>query len=411
MFSPKFEGDKSEKEKRKRWLFHATDFISLMYPCLTFCRILGIFPYKINASSFETSKPCFILSTIVMCIFSFCTLIIIYMVIEWFRVNDNNVRKIIEITSLYVFGSFIVIVTFILSGPRMRFLQTLLKISSRLPSESYQQPSILIHAKDILGFFYLLVQSLICYYKMKEPVIIDVFSLYITLLGFLMDMLYINCVCVLKACFKKINDDLANLFIMHDEPYSIMRNYHEQRNPLLLIELNALEKRHLKLSNTVQRLNIIFSPQLLATTAISFITITFKLYFNTIEWHNGLYINLTKQTHHTYVMVFIAYYFGKIVLIAWACQTGKNEVMKINTTIHDALNSVNDEEIKHELQLFSLQIMHCDNTFSAKGLNLDATLVATMTASITTYLLILIQFLIASHSCDGNTAINVTQTA
>ncbi|XP_011880426.1 PREDICTED: uncharacterized protein LOC105568955 [Vollenhovia emeryi] len=62
-----------------------------------------------------------------------------------------------------------------------------------------------------------------------------------------------------------------------------------------------------------------------------------------------------------------------------------------------------------QLQLFSLQIMHCDNTFSAKGLALDARLLTTMIGTIASYLLIAIQFLITSHSCDGKTAINVTR--
>jgi len=33
--------------------------------------------------------------------------------------------------------------------------------------------------------------------------------MYIYLVVLQMDMLYMNCVCILKACFKEINDNLA----------------------------------------------------------------------------------------------------------------------------------------------------------------------------------------------------------
>ncbi|XP_011691283.1 PREDICTED: putative gustatory receptor 28b [Wasmannia auropunctata] len=102
------------------------------------------------------------------------------------------------------------------------------------------------------------------------------------------------------------------------------------------------------------------------------------------------------------------YYFIKLLLIVWVCETGKNQALKISTTVHDMLNSIKNEQLKLELQLFSLQLMHCDNTFSAKGLKLDATCLTAIMGTITTYYIILIQFLIASHSCDEKTAINIT---
>jgi len=44
--------------------------------------------------------------------------------------------------------------------------------------------------------------------------------IYLHLLTFQMGMLYINCVCVLKACFKDINDNLENLrkLVMNNIP-------------------------------------------------------------------------------------------------------------------------------------------------------------------------------------------------
>lgn len=273
MFSPSStfqEQVKSKKGKRVWWLFHATDFQSLMYPCFTFCRILGIFPYKINGSVFETSKPCCIISAIIMCVFCFCIMIMMRDISGWF--NIQNIRKIIELYCYYISGSFITIVSYVLNGPRMHLFQSLLKNSSRLPSKMYQKQSMLIHAKDIFGFLFLFVYTSICYYYMpSSPNFIDVATLYMALVIFQMDMLYINCVCVIKACFKKLNDDLANLLVMNSELHLVRWINNEQRKSLLLIELTALKKQHLMVSNSVQMLNMIFSPQLLATVIIIFI--------------------------------------------------------------------------------------------------------------------------------------------
>ncbi|XP_011880425.1 PREDICTED: uncharacterized protein LOC105568954 [Vollenhovia emeryi] len=389
------------------WFFHATDLRSLMYPCLVFCRILGIFPYKINSSSFETSKPYFFLSIMNMCVFCLSALIIIPDIPEAYQVKQSHVSKIIEINCFYIFGGFITVVAYILSGPQKRLLQTILNNSSRLSLKTYQKHSMLIHAKDIFGFCILLVHSLICFYMYPTPIWVRAFSTYVTLIIYMTNMLYINCVYILKACFKKINDNLANLFITNDE-HLVKSICREQSTPLLLMELNTLKKRHLMISDSVQMLNIIYSPQLLATIVMVFIQITFEIYFNVVQWQNG-YITWTSNNIEMAVLVYIWFHLIKILLITWVCETGKNEVTKINTTVHDALNSTSDEQIKYELQLFSLQIMHCDNTFSAKGLILDARLLTTMSGSVTTHLLILIQFLITSHSCDGKTTFNVTQ--
>ncbi|XP_025986941.2 putative gustatory receptor 28a [Solenopsis invicta] len=273
-----------------------------------------------------------------------------------------------------MFGTFITIATFVLSGPRMRLIQTILKIS-RLPSQMYRKQSMLIHAKDIFGFFFLVVQSFVFYNQTQLSTLIRMNSLYMVLLVFQMDMLYINCVCVLKACFIKINDDLFNLLI-NDESHVVKWITREQRNSLLLMELKTLQKQHLMVSDTVQKLSIIFSPQLLASIASNFIYITYEIYFNMVQWQDGLlYIRWTNEIYRFYIIPYIVYLLIKLALIAWACETGKNQATKIRTTVHDVLNSTDDMQIKYELQLFSLQIMHHNNTFSAKGLTLGATLI------------------------------------
>ncbi|XP_018351445.1 PREDICTED: uncharacterized protein LOC108753948 [Trachymyrmex septentrionalis] len=221
---------------------------------------------------------------------------------------------------------------------------------------------------------------------------------FISLLGFQMDMLYINCVCVLKACFKEINDNLENMLelVINNIP---RWTYNEQRHPFLLKKIKTLKKQHLMISDTVKMLNMIFSLHLLATIALFFKHIIFYVYFDVIQWQNGISLN-RDRIYNIYFISFLIYYFIRLTLIVWACETGKNEATKIGTTIHDVRNSISDVQIKDELTLFSLQILHYNNTFSTKGLTVDATLFTVMVNNVSTYLLILIQFLIITHSCD-----------
>ncbi|XP_011705602.1 PREDICTED: uncharacterized protein LOC105460809, partial [Wasmannia auropunctata] len=372
---------------KRGWLYHATDFQSLMYPCFIVCRILGTLPYKINASTFEISKPYYILSTVIVCVIGcIYNLVLIYNLIS--KINSRNVTRTLEALCYHICSSFILIITHILSGPRMRLLQTILKISSKLSSKSYQKLSRLIYVKDIWGTTTVIVQTSIYFYKISifdySNILNTILAIYYIILMFQTSMLYINCVCVLKACFKSINDNLEHMqrLVVNDTKSCVPTFIgHLQRNQFFLIaELKALKKWHLMISDSVQTLNIIF-----------------------IRWQdNGILISFDRHLFDTSIMA-LAYHIGHLVFIVWVCETGKNQAQEIRTTIHDLLNNTSDEQIKDEvikLQVFSLQILHRKNIFFAKGLTIDATLLTTMSGSITTYMLILIQFLITSHSCD-----------
>ncbi|XP_071637422.1 uncharacterized protein [Temnothorax longispinosus] len=408
MFSLLSKLQKGANAKMWKRLFHATDFESLMYPSFTFCYILGIFPYKIKARAFEISKPRYILSTVVMCVCFIGLLSSLYMMDICGIPKSTGVPRTLERNCYYILSGFVAVVTYILSGPRMRLLQTIMEISWKLPPESYQKLSRLIHAKDILGSLYLVIKISI-YLKTNIHIILKIFLIYVILIVFHMDMLYMNCVCVLKACFKQINDNLR-YHMMNDEVYHLDRMHYRQRSPVLLIKLKALEKQYQMISDAVQRMNMIFSLQLLATIILTFIEITFQLYFRIVYWQKDIsVIMLDNDIYGMLMITFIIYHSIKMMMIVWACETAKNQALQISTTVHDAFNSTGDNEIKSELQLFSLQILHRKNIFSAMGLTVDASLLTAMVGNISTYLLILIQFLNMKRFCAKEIATNVTE--
>ncbi|XP_011880395.1 PREDICTED: uncharacterized protein LOC105568931 [Vollenhovia emeryi] len=396
------------KQKKEEWrLFQAKDLQSLMCPCFTLCRIFGIFPYKMNTSNFEISKPYYILSTVVTCIFGIYTLIILFNISFFGKLNMISLPEILANGFVFVFGGFVVIVTFILTGPRLRLLQTILKISSRLPVESYEKLSKLIHTKDIIGF--LLVVPALLFPTMKYELNTDyLYQMYINLVVFLMDMFYMNCVCVLKACFKGINDNLTKSVIVNNESHNSRLNCHVQRNQFLIMELKALKKEHLAISDTVQMLNMIFSLQLLATVLLAFSSVTFTLYYYIIVC---IYFFLSHGSMgvvtHACLLTYMLYSIIRMALITWACETGKSQAQQMSVSIHDVFNITTDEQVKYELQLFSLQILHSNNTFGAKGLTVDAKLFAELVGCIATYVIIMLQFMY--FSCEKEAANNITE--
>ncbi|XP_012063696.1 PREDICTED: uncharacterized protein LOC105627026 [Atta cephalotes] len=166
----------------------------------------------------------------------------------------------------------------------------------------------------------------------------------------MMDMLYINCVCLLKACFKDVNNNLQQMeeLIINSESRVPMLFYYKQKNLFLIMKLKILKKQHMMISNTVQMLNTIFSMQLLASTIITFGQISLDLYIHLFQWHDGVFINLNGQFSE-FILSDIIYYIIKLALIVWACETCKNQAQEIRTTIHDVLNSTKDEQIKNEV--------------------------------------------------------------
>ncbi|XP_012535248.3 putative gustatory receptor 28b isoform X2 [Monomorium pharaonis] len=392
----------------KKWLFHATDFQTLMYPCFTICRVLGAFPYKINNSIFAVSKLYYVISVAIISTLCVVELVNLYEFNVFTKIKIEIVTSSLENNCFIILTNSMIIVTFIFSSPRMRLLQTIMKISVKISPQSYQELSRLIHTKDIFGFLYLTSIIFTYIYVQKLQMLRIIFAAHKILFVFQIDMLYVNCVCILKACFKEIDINLLCIkkLIVNNKLHVPKTIYYKQKNPFLIIKLKTMKEQHLIISKTVKMLNVIFSLHLLLTITYTFITIIFGLHFHLLRWHDGLVIN---KDGNFILFTYIVYQIIKMTLFVWICETGKNQAQNIGTTIHDVLNNTKDEQIKDELQFFSLQILHLDNTFSAKGFNVNAAFFAKMIGTITTYMFILLQFFIISHSCDGKSKINITQ--
>ncbi|PBC28308.1 hypothetical protein APICC_08325 [Apis cerana cerana] len=197
--------------------------------------------------------------------------------------------------------------------------------------------------------------------------------MYALLIG-IVDMLYINCVWVLKVCFKKLNKCIYKLKKLQfdNDLRAETIVHHGQKNSLLLIKLKHLEEKHLEISDVVQLVNDTFIIHIIVLVITTFTTITFNLYFFLLKIYSPETENIKLWFIPNIAPAF--YFFIKFVMIIWICESTTNEAKKIKWILYDAFSDTTDPMVRREVHLFSLQIMHRDNKFTAKTFDMNSVL-------------------------------------
>ncbi|XP_017891024.1 uncharacterized protein LOC108631546 [Ceratina calcarata] len=282
--------------------------------------------------------------------------------------------------------------------------QEILEMSTILSQKKYNELSKLIYAKDVIGFLLLLGHVSNCFTHEIVLTLRNLCTLYTLMVNFLLDMFYIDLVYVVKACFKKLNKSLQELTFMSDANKScngVSNPLSPQVKFLLLTKLKILEKKHLQISHVVEGMNNDFLIRNIIMTTSTFIIVTFNVYYQLLYPYTPLSDN--PAYHNTlwyspYISA-VFFYFVKFGMVIWTCELATNEAQKIKIIIHDVLGSTTDAEAKYEAQLFSLQILHKNNMFTAKAIDMNAMLLSQVVGGITMYIMILLQFLLNTAVC------------
>ncbi|CAK9812834.1 Putative gustatory receptor 28b [Anthophora plagiata] len=344
---------------------------------------MGFLPYKIESSKFVFSNFYFILSTILMIVY------ILFVIVSIYELNF----QIIYDTSAYIhtnlimtLGLLIFFWAYISNRSMIQVLQRVLEVSRMIPPKVFHDMAKWFYTKTII-----LAMPLLSFIPQIDNIFI--MTCWYTFMGVLvLNNLYVYNVYVLSTCFRQINDSLVEVMetLINDRPHVLRRVYHTQENPVLLSKLRTLKKQHCEISNVVQMVNESFGRQNLTIITLLFIDITFNIYYYLVYYtENGR----IKQWF-SYTIMFVFYYIIHLILIVWAIEGARSQVMKIGSNIHRIIIRTFDEKVTDELEMFSLQVLQTDNTFSAKGLVIDATLLTKVLSTTTTYLLILIQMLV-----------------
>ena len=166
-----------------------------------------------------------------------------------------------------------------------------------------------------------------------------------------MDMLYINCTCILKDCFKKMDESIRQLkkLPMNNNIWMQTFVHHRQLSPLLVMKLKNLEKKHLEISDGLELLNNMFMIRVIIA-AITFSVVTFDIYFYIISLHSKFSAS-SKFWYKPYVTP-AAFYFIKFEMMIWTCEAATNRARKMKTTLWDVFSVTNDPFVKREVTIY-----------------------------------------------------------
>ncbi|XP_076285314.1 uncharacterized protein LOC143211471 [Lasioglossum baleicum] len=371
------------------WLY-ISDFVTLIWPYTFIVSALGYFPYNTDLSSYKLAKMNFIASMLVIIIVTLLCPYVSYRM-KFLDMIWKESYVTLHYTSIYCFGLVCLWAIFVSSRSKLHLLRMVSTASRVLSPNEFCSTAKWMFTIDIvkLCLFFTYIPDL---QKDLWVIVSTSISFYVFFMAMVMLTLFINCVYVLNLCFRRINTSLEKLktSLTTDEPHLLRRVYHSQKNPALLSELKTLRRQHIEFSSIIDASNETFGLEIIVIIALTIMDITFNLYsyllHNTVD---GKIVHLWSIK-----IEYLAYNGVILIALAVVCELVKDQMKDIGYNIHRILAITFDEQISTELELFSMQVLQQNNTLTAKGLALDVTLLTKIAGIITTYLLILLQFLL-----------------
>ncbi|GAB1866197.1 Gustatory receptor [Camponotus japonicus] len=185
----------------------------------------------------------------------------------------------------------------------------------------------------------------------------------------------------------------SSIFKIHDQHTSmaiVTINYENQKDKILHL-IQTLRHIHLEITRIAQQINRTYCTQLLLEMAVHFTVVTTCIYC--------MYGALTGQFHvtvHTEKLIaMIAWaliYSLKIIFVNSLCTSVSEEAYKTGEIMQSFDGLSTDDAMREEITQFTQQIILNSLTFTASGFfSIDNTLTGKFFATVTTYVVILIQ--------------------
>ncbi|XP_070497108.1 putative gustatory receptor 2a [Chironomus tepperi] len=221
------------------------------------------------------------------------------------------------------------------------------------------------------------------------------------------DWTYMWCICILSLTISRLRHLQHSLFInVLSCRFRIIKNELEDIVKLTKLEGNQLIVKNStfydglfdKISSIKKVYNILWESSLLinrcfgfsqlANLLQNFIHLTCLLY----STYSFLYYNNFEDLLE---LVFqIVPILSVVIMVLKSCEVCLEEVRYIGFLLHNIEKDIDDERINTLTENFSLQILHEPLIFSVSGFfEMDFMFLKTMIASITTYMVIFIQFM------------------
>ncbi|XP_070519182.1 gustatory receptor 68a-like [Cardiocondyla obscurior] len=169
-----------------------------------------------------------------------------------------------------------------------------------------------------------------------------------------------------------------------------MTNYKNHKAKIMHL-IQTLRLLHLEITKIGRQINHAYCVQLLLELAVHFTTVTSTTYcvYGAFSGQPGMSVNYGKIIAMT-VSAFV--YSFKIILVNWLCTSVSIEAYKTGEIIQSFEGSIIDDDMREEIHQFTQQIVLNSLNFTAAGFfSIDNSLTGKFFATVTTYVVILIQ--------------------
>ncbi|XP_029159969.1 gustatory receptor 68a-like isoform X2 [Nylanderia fulva] len=186
--------------------------------------------------------------------------------------------------------------------------------------------------------------------------------------------------------------DTSKIQDLHkNAPLAIVRLNHENKKERILHLIQTLRHLHLEITKIARQINYTYCAQLLLEMAVHFTVVTASVYC--------LYGTLTGQfqmtIHNEKIVAMMAWagiYSVKIIFVNALCTSVSDEAYKTGEIMQSFEGCNIDDDMREEITQFTQQIVLNSLRFTASGFfSIDNTLTGKFFATVTTYVVILIQ--------------------
>nr|XP_034172642.1 putative gustatory receptor 28b [Osmia lignaria] len=222
---------------------------------------------------------------------------------------------------------------------------------------------------------------------------------------------YYSVLIVLHVMYANLNKIIQNIYVYRTGDanclYRCRRVFINSTGIQSLLNLRCI---HALLCDISAQVSQFYSLPILLGTFLLFISLLYNVYYFIEPFMVDNVIMETSIVLNTVVwIIFLLYPLG---LLTTRVTKLENEIGRTGSIVHALLNYAIDKEVRTELKLFSLQLLHRQIKFTAIGyFVLDNTLFQSVLSTTTTYLVILIQFEMGgpepidcncNHTCNCN---------
>ncbi|XP_031343124.1 putative gustatory receptor 28a [Photinus pyralis] len=395
------------------------DVYEVLHPLQALCQVVGLAPYSFTRRS-DGSKT-YIRSP--LSIIGYAILFALYISAIVVRIcfkedlSDEAIERYLDNLQEYVIALIVfVAITFgwIFSRKVIEVFKNVDEIDKEFKDLSVWMPYRRCYGVLILNIALIIVVQFIVFIwiwlrrEMDEDVLLTLLNLVIILpfllLTHLTELQYVQYIHLLKYRYAILNEHLEVLYREHktregwilttnsdpDVTKGILKSAETISNPISVVE--KVVTIHLKLSDAANLINTSFSVQLLFRITIAFTSIVAALY--TI----GVNFSSTEDEQETLDVdvqftAWAASSAFELFLIVWIASSTCEEANKCPRLMHKIRNATKNSQLQDTIEMYSLQMYHNRLQLYVCGLfPLDYTLLHTIVAGVTTYLVILIQF-------------------